>query len=35
VLCLEIIGKLAEVLEVEPAEFVRKPARSGGRKRVD
>lgn len=32
---LEIIGKLAEVLEVDPAEFFRRPARSGGRKRAD
>jgi len=32
---LEIIGKLAEVLEVEPAEFFRKPSRSGGRKKSD
>jgi transcriptional regulator with XRE-family HTH domain len=32
---LEIIGKLAEVLEVDPVEFFRKPVRSGGRKRAD
>jgi hypothetical protein len=32
---LEIIGKLADVLEVDPAEFFRKPTRSGGRKRAD
>jgi transcriptional regulator with XRE-family HTH domain len=32
---LEIIGKLAEVLEVDSAEFFRKPTRSGGRKRAD
>jgi transcriptional regulator with XRE-family HTH domain len=32
---LEIIGRLAEVLEVDPAEFFRKPARSGARKRAD
>ena len=30
---LEIIGKLAEVLEVDPAEFFRRPTRSGARKR--
>jgi transcriptional regulator with XRE-family HTH domain len=32
---LEIIGKLAEVLDVEPAEFFRRPARSGSRKKAD
>jgi transcriptional regulator with XRE-family HTH domain len=32
---LEIIGRLAEVLEVDPAEFFRRPTRSGGRKRAD
>jgi hypothetical protein len=32
---LEITGRLADVLEVDPAEFFRKPVRSGGRKRVD
>lgn len=32
---LEIIGKLAEVLKVDPAEFFRRPTKSGGRKRVD
>jgi transcriptional regulator with XRE-family HTH domain len=32
---LEIIGKLATILEVEPTEFFRKPTRSGGRKRAD
>jgi transcriptional regulator with XRE-family HTH domain len=32
---LEIIGKLADVLGVDPAEFFRKPTRSGGRKRAD
>ena len=31
---LEIIGKLAEVLEVDPAEFFRRPTRSSGRKRA-
>ena len=32
---LEIIGRLAEVLEVDPAEFFRKSTRSGGRKNAD
>ena len=32
---LEIIGRLADVLEVDPAEFFRKPTRSGGRKKAD
>ena len=32
---LEIIGKLADVLEVDPAEFFRRPTRSGGRKKAD
>ena len=32
---LEIIGKLAEVLKVDPAEFFRRPTKSGGRKRAD
>ena len=32
---LEIIGRLAEVLEVDPAEFFRKPTRSGGWKKAD
>ena len=32
---LEIIGRLAEVLEVDPAEFFRKPTRPGVRKRAD
>jgi transcriptional regulator with XRE-family HTH domain len=32
---LEIIGKLSDVLKVEPAEFFRRPSRSGGRKRAD
>lgn len=31
---LEIIGKLADVLEVDPIEFFRRPAR-GARKRAD
>jgi transcriptional regulator with XRE-family HTH domain len=32
---LEIIGKLATILGVEPAEFFRRPARSGARKKAD
>jgi transcriptional regulator with XRE-family HTH domain len=32
---LEIVGKLAEVLEVDPAEFFKKPARSGSRRKAD
>jgi hypothetical protein len=32
---LEIIGKLADVLEVDPAEFFRRPSRSGGRRKAD
>lgn len=32
---LEIIGKLADVLEVDPAEFFRRPVRSGNRKKAD
>ena len=32
---LEIIGKLADVLEVDPVEFFRRPARSGSRKKAD
>jgi transcriptional regulator with XRE-family HTH domain len=32
---LEIIEKLTEVLEVEPAEFFRKPSRTGSRRRTD
>lgn len=32
---LEIIGKLADVLEVDPAGFFRKPTRSGNRKKAD
>ena len=32
---LEIIGKLSDVLGVEPAEFFRRPTRSGGRKRAE
>ncbi len=30
---LEIIGKLAEVLGVDPVEFFRQPTRTGPRKR--
>jgi transcriptional regulator with XRE-family HTH domain len=30
-----IIGKLAEVLEVDPAEFFRRSVRSEGRKKAD
>jgi transcriptional regulator with XRE-family HTH domain len=32
---LEIIEKLAAVLEVDPAEFFRRPSRSGVRKKPD
>ena len=32
---LEIIGRLADVLEVDPSEFFRRPNRSGSRKRAD
>ena len=32
---LEIIGRLAAVLGVDPAEFFRKPTRSGARKKAD
>jgi hypothetical protein len=32
---LEIIGRLAEVLEVDPVEFLKKSARSGSRRRAD
>jgi hypothetical protein len=32
---LEIVGKLAEVLDVDPVEFFRKPARSGSRRKAD
>lgn len=31
---LEIVEKLAKILEVEPAEFFRKPTRAGGRRKV-
>jgi hypothetical protein len=33
--CLKTIARLADVLEVDPAEFFRKPIRSGGRKKAD
>jgi transcriptional regulator with XRE-family HTH domain len=32
---LEIVGKLADVLEVDPVEFFRKPVRSGSRRKAD
>lgn len=32
---LEIVGKLAEALEVDPVEFFRKPGRSGSRRKMD
>jgi len=32
---LEIVGKLAEVLEVDPIEFFRRPARSGSRRKAE
>jgi hypothetical protein len=32
---LKIIGKLATILGVEPAEFFRRPTRSGVRKKAD
>jgi transcriptional regulator with XRE-family HTH domain len=32
---LEIVGKLAEVLEVDPVDFFRRPTRSGSRRRGD
>jgi transcriptional regulator with XRE-family HTH domain len=32
---LEIIGKLAAILEVDPAEFFRRPTRSGSRRKAD
>jgi transcriptional regulator with XRE-family HTH domain len=32
---LEIVGKLAEVLEVDPVEFFRKPPRSGSRRKAN
>ena len=32
---LEIIGKLAAILEVDPAEFFRRPSRTGSRRKAD
>ena len=32
---LEIIEKLASILEVDPAEFFRQPSRSGSRRKAD
>jgi len=32
---LEIVGKLAEVLAVDPVEFFRRPTRSGSKRRAD
>jgi transcriptional regulator with XRE-family HTH domain len=32
---LEIIGKLASILEVDPAEFFRRPSRTGSRRKAD
>jgi transcriptional regulator with XRE-family HTH domain len=32
---LEIIGKLASILEVDPAEFFRRHTRPGSRKKAD
>ena len=32
---LEIVGKLADVLEADPVEFFRRPARSGSRRKAD
>jgi transcriptional regulator with XRE-family HTH domain len=32
---LEIIEKLAAILEVDPAEFFRRPSRSGSRRKAD
>jgi transcriptional regulator with XRE-family HTH domain len=32
---LEIIEKLATILEVDPAEFFRRPARPGSRRKAD
>jgi transcriptional regulator with XRE-family HTH domain len=31
---LEIIGKLASILEVDPAEFFRRPSRTGSRRKA-
>jgi transcriptional regulator with XRE-family HTH domain len=32
---LEIIGKLAAILEVDPAEFFRRSSRTGSRRKAD
>jgi len=32
---LEIIGKLATILEVDPVEFFRRPSRTGARTKAD
>jgi transcriptional regulator with XRE-family HTH domain len=32
---VEIVGKLADVLEVDPVEFFRRPTRSGSRRKAD
>ena len=32
---LEIVGKLADVLEVDPFEFFRRPTRPGSRRKAD
>ena len=32
---LEIIEKLATILEIDPAEFFRRPSRSGSRRKAD
>ena len=32
---LEIIEKLASILDVDPAEFFRQPSRSGSRRKAD
>ena len=32
---LEIVGKLADVLEVDPLEFFRRPTRAGSRRKAD
>jgi len=32
---LEIIGKLASILEVDPVEFFRRPVRPGSRRKAD
>lgn len=32
---LEIIGKLATILEIDPVEFFRRPSRTGSRRKTD